>query len=49
MAPFVDGVQLTQATKPLQGGSLLLTTKFPESPDTGLGIRAPGLGIQRLN
>ena len=32
---FMDGVQLDyKTTEPLQGGSLLFTTKFPEIPGT---------------
>ena len=34
MAPFLNGVQLPQRLEPLQGGSLLFTSKFPEIPGT---------------
>ena len=37
IAPFLwMGFNCFKATQPLQGGSLLFTTKFPESPGTHL-------------
>ena len=36
MGALYGWVQLPQATEPLQGGSLIFTTKFPEIPGTHL-------------
>ena len=51
------GLNCLKATEPLQGGTLLFTTKFPEIPGTHLILQPPsgfehrtlGLGVQCLN
>ena len=34
MAPFIEWGSTASRLEPLQGGSLLVTTKFPEIPGT---------------
>ena len=58
MAPFYGWGSTASRLEPLQEGSLLFTTKFPDipgkaestlEPPSGFEHGTPALGIQRLN